>query len=269
MTSPSASSPFVVRELFPGVWGIADMGVNCYLIAGATRAALIDTGWGFGDLAALVASLTPLPVTVINTHGHPDHVCGDFQFAEVYIGVADLASPFFDSAEIRGKMLERISGRGPLPDFDHDAWLHAPTPRRIPLAPDDAFDLGGRTLKIIPTPGHTPGSLCVLDVEARLLCTGDTIVDTPILMLLPEGLTLRAYSDSLHTLMTVPYDIEALLPGHGNPPLAPARIADLQSLCYAILDGVVTGEPTQTMLGAGLCAKAETCSICYNPDKLK
>jgi len=45
------------------------------------RVLLIDTGWGVGEPSSLVASLTPLPLTAANTHGHPDHFSGTGVFA--------------------------------------------------------------------------------------------------------------------------------------------------------------------------------------------
>ena len=70
-----------VRQLDDDTWAIDDHGQDiCYLVCGQDRCLLIDTGWGIGDLRALVAELNPLPLTVVNTHGHPDHTFGNWQF---------------------------------------------------------------------------------------------------------------------------------------------------------------------------------------------
>ena len=77
---------FTTRRLGDRTWAIDDGGSDTiYLIVGDERALLLDTGWGVGDLPALVASLTSLPLLVVNTHGHPDHTYGNGQFAQVYI----------------------------------------------------------------------------------------------------------------------------------------------------------------------------------------
>jgi glyoxylase-like metal-dependent hydrolase (beta-lactamase superfamily II) len=261
---------YAVRELFPGVWGIGELGVNCYLVRGNERALLIDAGWGFGDLPELVASLAPLPLTVVNTHGHPDHTCGDFRFPEVFIIPADQTIFPVASPDARRMMLERVSARGPLPaGFDADAWTNAPAPNLQPLTPDAVFDLGGRTLRVIPTPGHTPGSCCLLDAGARLLFTGDTIVAGPILMFLQQSLPLRVYADSLQRLLSHNAEIDFLLPGHGEEPIPAARISELLQLATAILNGKITGEPQEHPLGSGLCARTDTCAICYKPENLE
>ena len=65
--------------------------VFCYLFVGSKQAALIDTGYGFGNLEQTVRSVTDKPVVIINTHGHCDHTGGNAQFEEVcYIGEKDI-----------------------------------------------------------------------------------------------------------------------------------------------------------------------------------
>ncbi len=99
-------------------------------------------------------------------------------------------------------MLEMTASRGPLPDwFDAEAWINTPRPTPQPLAETAVFALGGRTLQVIPTPGHTPGSICLLDAGARLLFTGDTVVPGTILMFLPDSLPLATYASSMQRLL--------------------------------------------------------------------
>ncbi len=54
------------------------------LVEGSQRALLIDTGMGIGTLRALVSELAVLPVIVVNSHTHPDHTCGNWQFNTIY-----------------------------------------------------------------------------------------------------------------------------------------------------------------------------------------
>ncbi len=273
MSIPPSTNPmqawYEITALFPGVWRIAERGVNCYLVTGSERALLIDTGWGFGDLAGVVASLTTLPVTAVITHGHPDHTNGTQQFADVWMNPADNALALRATPEGRRRILEMTASRGPLPDwFDAEVWVNTERPTPQALADDAAFALGGRTLQVIPTPGHTPGSVCLLDPAARLLFTGDTVVPGTILLFLPDSLPLSTYARSIAHLLSHRVNIDFLLPGHGDDPLPPSMLDDLLRGAEAIMQGEVTGEPQQTFLGNGLCADFGTCKICYKPDKL-
>jgi glyoxylase-like metal-dependent hydrolase (beta-lactamase superfamily II) len=75
MTTTDPRNWLRARLVAPATWAIDDNGMDTmYLVAGAERCLLVDTGYGIRDLPALVASLCPLPATVFDTHGHPDHV---------------------------------------------------------------------------------------------------------------------------------------------------------------------------------------------------
>jgi glyoxylase-like metal-dependent hydrolase (beta-lactamase superfamily II) len=84
---------FAVDEPSPGVFRIQEPlhneNVKSFLVVGADRAALIDTGMGVGDIRAVVESLTSLPVVVINSHAHWDHIGGNASFDEVWIHEAE------------------------------------------------------------------------------------------------------------------------------------------------------------------------------------
>ncbi|MBN1247835.1 MAG: MBL fold metallo-hydrolase, partial [Anaerolineae bacterium] len=85
------SDTFETTAVAPKTWHIVDpRGGVVYLVAGEGHALLIDTGWGEGDLKAHVATLTDLPLWVVNTHGHRDHTAGNGQFDEVYVHTADV-----------------------------------------------------------------------------------------------------------------------------------------------------------------------------------
>ena len=87
---------FIVKDITPSqsqgnIWMISEHGnATCYLVTGSKYAMLIDTGIGVGDLAGLVRGLTDLPLIVVNTHGHPDHVGANYQFTEVWFPEKDL-----------------------------------------------------------------------------------------------------------------------------------------------------------------------------------
>lgn len=257
-----------VYEDFAGVWRITERMVNLYLVTGTARALLIDTGFGLGNLTAIVHELTPLLLTVVMTHGHQDHTTGATHFGQAAIHPNDMVMLPEDAIAARRRTVERFFKESVVPDgFDAEVWVHAPKAAFTPLAEDTVFDLGGRTVQIIATPGHTPGSICLLD-ETGLLFTGDTVVDAPILMYLAQSLTLRTYTDSLAKLLTFQNRITTLMPGHGAQPILPGRLSDLHTGAEAILSGKVVGTLEQSFMGPATCARFATCAICYNPERL-
>jgi glyoxylase-like metal-dependent hydrolase (beta-lactamase superfamily II) len=129
---------------------------TCYLVTGTRSALLIDTANGYVDLNAFCQKLTPLPVTVVNTHGHCDHIYGNLFFEQAYLHPADfeLHDEHFAFPEIR-KAIEE-TGLAPA--------------RLLPLAVGQVFDLGGgHALEVVPLYGHTAGSVGLLDRKYRLL----------------------------------------------------------------------------------------------------
>lgn len=261
---------FTVHTLDAGLWAIEDHGRDtCYLVAGRERALLIDTGWGIGDLPALAASLTPLPLTVVNTHGHPDHATGNAQFAEVHIAAADLPLTRHDwTPQQRARILGELLGGEFPPGFDAARWGRAAHTRLIPIAEGHRFDLGGRVLETLALPGHTPGSLCLLDRDARRLFSGDSLLAGTLWLHLDESLPLRAYRAALERLRAHADAFDTLLPGHGLPLPAGALLEDLIAGIGRILAGESTGEPTKTFAGNGLRCDFGSCALLYRAGRM-
>ncbi|MBQ9031612.1 MAG: MBL fold metallo-hydrolase [Parasporobacterium sp.] len=155
------------------------------LLVGTERALLIDTGYGFGPLKETVRQITDKPLQIVNTHGHVDHTCGNYQFGEaIFLADADRDllkrhnDPSFRarSVELARHSRDLVTGEeiNTLPeDFDPDPYLSGGCGNIQPLEEGMIFSLGGKTLRAIATPGHTRGSISLLYEEKNRLYAGD------------------------------------------------------------------------------------------------
>ena len=195
---------FIDRELLPGVIHIEDaLGVCFTLLIGSERALLVDAGYGVEDVAAHVRNLTGLPVTLWLTHGHFDHAFGARWFAAPRMHPAEQAVyAAYNGREHIWDALSRLPASG-VAQEDADR-LAAAMPRPVPVE-RETLALGGLTARIIPCPGHTPGSVVALVPELRLLLTGDDWNPCTWLFF-PEALPARAYRENLRALLALPFD---------------------------------------------------------------
>jgi glyoxylase-like metal-dependent hydrolase (beta-lactamase superfamily II) len=198
--------------------------VISYLIVGEERALLFDTGMGISDLRKTTAELTKLPIMVLNSHTHDDHVGDNWEFDTVYGMDTDFTRQ--NAKGSRGDAQAEITPDqicGALPK-GFDARAYATRPWKITaLAHDgDRFDLGGRTLQVIATPGHTPDAIALIDRANGLLFTGDTYYPAPIWLFRPET-DLDAYAASIRRLAALAPQLKLVLGAH-NIPVAPPSV---------------------------------------------
>ncbi|HEY8599072.1 MAG TPA: MBL fold metallo-hydrolase [Thermomicrobiales bacterium] len=211
---------FTVEPIDPRTFAISEYGhweeVHSYLVLGAERAALIDTGLGVGDLRALIDSLTDLPVTVLLTHAHWDHTGGLAGFAEIGVHPAD-AAWLEDGLPLPLNAMRADFARHPftLPppaDFDLATWRpYQARPTRL-LHDGEAIDLGGRRLAVLHTPGHAPGHITLFEPTTGYVFTGDLIYRGELHAFYPSTDPV-AFADSVRRLHRLP-DVTTLLPGH-------------------------------------------------------
>ena len=189
-----------VTRMTPHVWLFdEDHGATGYLVVGSSLAMVIDTMCGKENLMDIVRTITDLPVIVVNTHGHGDHIGGNWAFETAYMNPADLpvVQEMLDEPEMR----EFIEKEGlTFPEFN-------------PIRGGDVFDLGGLTCEIIDLPGHTPGGICVLLKEERILFTGDGI-NRHLWMQLDHSLKLTELVESLNRIEWVTEKADRILHGH-------------------------------------------------------
>ncbi len=190
-------------------WGVS------YVVRGSTRAALVDTMMledrSFGEV---VRSITTLPLVVLNTHGHGDHTAGNVYFDKVHLNE-----------------LDQWMFREDLKDPDMRKAMDAQGLTACELAgldDGDMFDLGGIMLEAIALPGHTPGCICLLSREDRILFTGDGVLDM-IWMQLEDSLPIPKLVESLERLEARRGEFDNLLAGHWqwrSQGLTDARLLD-------------------------------------------
>src|SRR2546430_530761 len=157
---------FEVELVVDGVYAIAEPEhVTSFLVLGQREAALVDAGTGVGDIGAVVRTLTPLPVRLLLTHTHWDHIGGAHLFAHRAVHPAGAAAltQGHPAGFMRDYLAETTLPR-PLPT-GFDAATHAipPAPATALLEEGDAIDLGDRTLEVLHAPGHSPDGVCLLD----------------------------------------------------------------------------------------------------------
>ncbi len=192
-----------------------------YLLLGTEKAIVVDTGTGIGNLKQLVQELTDLPVSVVNTHTHWDHVGANHQFDEIAC---------FNHPECIDKLIKGVSNTRLLPSITGDS-VWKPLPEELDIATweipsmeptklledGDIIDLGGeRKLEVIYTPGHSPGSVCLLDKKNRILFTGDTFFPGP-LYAYPEDVDIDLYMASIDLLEGRMEEYDYLCSGHNDP----------------------------------------------------
>lgn len=224
------------RELLPGVHHVEDcMGVCFTLIVGARRALLVDVGYGFEDVAAFVRGITPLPVTLWLTHAHHDHALGARWFGAARLHPDELPEYATYAAEPwLGRVLADARENGV--SVDEAAWRARPMPAPEAV-PGETIDLGGLTARVLPCPGHTPGSVAVYLPERALLLTGDDWNPCTWLFF-PEALPVAAYRANLRGLLALPF--ERVICPHRTA-LYPRRV--LEAFAAGLTDEAIAAAP--------------------------
>jgi glyoxylase-like metal-dependent hydrolase (beta-lactamase superfamily II) len=246
---PLHDSWFEVYEVAPAVFAIYEPHqyeeTISYLILGDKRAILFDTGMGIGDLKRVTAELTRLPVIVVNSHTHNDHVGDNWQFKTIY-GL----NTEFTRKNAQGSKQDaqseitagNICGELP-PGFDAKAYATRPWKITHYIRDGDRIALGGRLLEVIATPGHTPDAICLLDRAHGLLFSGDTYYPATIWLYRPET-DLDAYAASIRRLATLVPQLKMVLGAHNIPVASPAVLPRLVAAFAAVRAGKIAPDTT-------------------------
>lgn len=214
----------------------AQQNVN-YLIVGDERAVLFDAGPGLQDVRAAAESLTDRPITFVPSHFHYDHTGNSVTFDRV--AVLDL--PYLRERATDDRLtltaLEHLGAAEGFaaPTFEVAEWL----------LPGSAIELGGRSLEVLYTPGHTPDSISLFDANANQLFSGDFLYGAPLFAFVP-GSSMGEYVQGAETVLSQVDSDTRIFGAHragppGLPVLRRGDVEDLRGSLLAISAGELGG----------------------------
>lgn len=242
---------FVVETIDPATFAIGEpryyQGNYSYLILGAQRAILFDAGSGLKDIVPVVRSLTALPVTVIASHLHFDHVGALGRFDRTAV----LDAPSLRARARNSRLtLERyeflgFADRLPIPTFRVDEWW----------TPGSTIDLGGRRLRVLATPGHTPTSVSLYDEGRRQLFAGDFIYPGELYAFLP-GASRSAYLETTKRLLSALDPATRIFAAHMEDIPAPVRAPALEVADLRALESALTSIESGRLPSSGFYPRA-------------
>lgn len=203
-----------------------------YLLLGTQRALLFDTGPGIYGIKKVVRSITHLPLVVIPSHLHFDHVGDLHEFDDVRL----LDTPGL-RAQARGGYFTEQSPQYMLRGterFRVHGWVKD----------GERIDLGNRSVQVISTPGHTPDSVSILDEsDRRRMFTGDLVNRLVTLCNVP-GSDVHAMADSMRRLMTLAPPGSVAYEAHAEEPLTPDELKHLDAGLPLIAGGKAASVPS-------------------------
>ena len=206
-----------VKKIEDHFWIFEEDGVRSFLFEGTDRAMLVDTGFGTLPLGGMAAELTALPVFLVNTHTDRDHTGRNREFGPVHMHPAEMEH--YRNALPEGCRMEDV----------------------CPLWEGEVIDLGRWRFEVVLTPGHTPGSIMLLEREKRMLISGDSIQNGTI-FLFGEGRNMTAFQSSLKRMMAMADAFDTIWPSHGGYPLTADIIPEILRGTRELLDGALPAQ---------------------------
>ena len=171
-------------------WRFEDGFVWFFLLEGSEKAVLIDSGMNCPDALDLARKCTDKPLILLNTHGDGDHTSGTGCFREIHMHEDD-----FIKCEVNTRY---------------------PDTKLVKVNDGDVIELGNRPLKLIHIPGHTYGSIAILDVNSRVLYAGDSVQKGHIFMF-GDKRDVESYEASLNKLIDMKDQYDTIVASHDEP----------------------------------------------------
>lgn len=234
---------FTVEEINEETFAISEYGhwekVHSFLLIGTDKSVLIDTGLGIDNIERICNQLTSLPITVLTTHVHWDHIGSHGQFENIYVHK--------EEADWLVNGIKKLSIEQIRKDVSRDITI--PTPKTFNpetykpfqgqpsgvLEDGDIIDIGNRKLTILHTPGHSPGHISILDHNNGYLFTGDLLYDkTPIYAFFPTTNPVDLV-DSLEKIANLP-NITKIFGSHNTLGLDPSILIEVKKAVTTLRD---------------------------------
>lgn len=204
-----------IIQIDNNTWRIEDGFVRFFLLEGEDKAVLIDSGISCPNVLEMIKELTTKSVILLNTHGDGDHTSGTGCFDEIYMHSDD-----YTGCDIARKY---------------------PATSLVKVSDGDVIELGNRSLKIVHIPGHTAGSIAILDANKRVLYAGDSVQKGHIYMF-GEHRRPEQFEASLDKLIALENEYDCIYASHDEPCLPGDYAVKVKNAWRLVKAGEVAGE---------------------------
>lgn len=227
-----------VIKLAENIYAIDQKMVRSFVVIGEKEALVIDTGAIKVDFLSYVREITNKPLKLCLTHSDIDHITNLEQFDKAYLHKEELQ---YVKAK---KNIELIA-----------------------IEEGYIFDLGDISLEVMHTPGHTPGSISLLDRKNKILFSGDTVSYGPVYMF-GKNRDLQLYLKTLEILEKKAKNNEfiRIYPCHNTCPIKTYVITELIQCTKGIINKSIKGEEAKMpfkMAVKPMVYKYKECGILY------
>ncbi len=208
---------------------------HCYLLCGTEKAVLIDTGLGVANIKKVVDSLTSLPVTVVTTHIHWDHIGGHKYFD--IIAVHEMEKEWISTAfplplqVVKSNLMCKSCDLPP--DFRIDEYQIFQGIPQMLLHDEDRIDMGNRELIVLHTPGHSPGHCCFYEPERKYLYSGDLIYSGRLDVFYPTT-DPQLFWRSVKRIQSL--ELSRILPGHHQLSVPTDIVSRIEGAFHGLAD---------------------------------
>lgn len=232
---------FTIDEIAPRTFAIGEPRYYqqnySYLVVGDTKALLFDAGPGVRNILNIAETLTDLPITFLPSHFHYDHVGNGIDFDER--AVIDL--PYLrQRAQGNQLTFTDMEHLGKTEGFEAQPW-------QIDYwwKPGHLIELGGRSVQIIHTPGHSKESISLLDSANQLVLAGDYLYPGMLYAFVP-GASMQDYLNTADVLLASTADLDYYgahrVAAPGPPKLRRQDLVELKRALKKIRQGDLSGQ---------------------------